>query len=314
MLAPESARPSLTSLPRRLTVGRKDCDVNIPNDASISRTHATFTVHAEAGGVTVCDTSKFGVHVDGVRLDPKNATGEVVLRDAPAATTCVVAFGCAKPVVYEAKLVYTPSDAQPVGGDDDDDATTDGDETDAEDRAVEGAPEPTNAEDENETETRRAAPAPAPAPRGVDAAEGKATTVFEPLPERARPAADASVSAPNLGRNPAGAVSSAVVDFKRFKKQRLGPPGAVSRRPAATGGAAAAARRRVLVRYADEAYDALPQWEDASVAAAHAAERADARRAEEMFEAGAGGTGAAARNGAAQKPAPRRRGAAARAR
>ena len=209
--------------------------MNIPNDASISRTHATFTVHAEAGGVTVCDTSKFGVHVDGVRLDPKNATGEVVLRGAPAATTCVVAFGCAKPVVYEAKLVYTPSDAQPVGGDDDDDATTDGDETDAEDRAVEGAPEPINAEDENETETRRAAPAPAPAPRGADAAEGKATTVFEPLPERTRPAADASVSAPNPGQNPAGAVSSAVVDFKRFKKQRLGPPGrfrVVRRRPA----------------------------------------------------------------------------------
>ena len=60
--------------------------MNIPNDASISRTHATFTVHAEAGGVTVCDLSKFGVHVDGVRLDPKHATGEVVLRDAPAAT------------------------------------------------------------------------------------------------------------------------------------------------------------------------------------------------------------------------------------
>ena len=288
--------------------------MNIPNDASISRTHATFTVHAEAGGVTVCDTSKFGVHVEGVRLDPKNATGEVVLRGAPAATTCVVAFGCAKPVVYEAKLVYTPSDAQPVGGDDDDDATTDGDETDAEDRAVEGAPEPINAEDENETETRRAAPAPAPAPRGADAAEGKATTVFEPLPERTRPAADASVSAPNPGQNPAGAVSSAVVDFKRFKKQRLGPPGAVSRRPAATGGAAAAARRRVLVRYADEAYDALPQWEDASVAAAHAAERADARCAEEMFADGPGRAGAAPRNGAAKKPAPRRRGAAARAR
>ena len=295
--------------------------MNIPNDASISRTHATFEAHAEAGGVTVCDTSKFGVHVDGVRLDPKNATGDVVLRGEAAPRTCAVALGCAKPAAYEAKLVYTPSDAQPVGGGDDD-ATTDGDETDAEDRAGEGVPEkelektPTDAEDENET--RRGAPAPAPArasaPRGADAAEGKATTVFEPLPERARPAADASVSAPNLGRNPAGAVSSAVVDFKRFKKQRLGPPGAVSRRPAATGGAAAAARRRVLVRYADEAYDALPQWEDASVAAAHAAERADARRAEEMFDAGAGGTGAAARNGAAQKPAPRRRGAAARAR
>ena len=255
------------------------------------------------------DTSKFGVRVDGVRLDP-NVTGEVVLRGTAAAPTCVVALGCAKPMAYEAKLVYTPSDARMGGSDVDDDATTDGDETDAEDRAVEGAPEPTNAEDENETETRRAAPA----PRGADAAEGKATTVFEPLPERARPAADASVSAPNLGQNPAGAVSSAVVDFKRFKKQRLGPPGAVSRRPAATGGAAAAARRRVLVRYADEAYDALPQWEDAGVAAAHAAERADARRAEEMFEAGAGGTGAAARNGAARKPAPRRRGAAARAR
>ena len=185
--------------------------MNIPNDASISRTHATFEAHAEAGGVTVCDTSKFGVHVDGVRLDPKNATGDVVLRGEAAPRTCAVALGCAKPAAYEAKLVYTPSDAQPVGGDDDDDATTDGDETDAEDRAVEGAPEPTNAEDENETETRRAAPA----PRGADAAEGKATTVFEPLPERARPAADASVSAPNLGQNPAGAVSSAVVDFKR---------------------------------------------------------------------------------------------------
>ena len=282
--------------------------MNIPNDASISRTHATFEALAEAGGVTVCDTSKFGVHVDGVRLDPKNATGDVVLRGEAAPRTCAVALGCAKPAAYEAKLVYTPSDAQPVGGGDDD-ATTDGDETDAEDRAGEGVPEkelektPTDAQDENET--RRGAPAPAraraSAPRGADAAEGKATTVFEPLPERTRPAADASVSAPNPGQNPAGAVSSAVVDFKRFKKQRLGPPGAVSRRPAATGGAAAAARRRVLVRYADEAYDALPQWEDASVAAAHAAERADARRAEEMFEAGAGGTGAAARNGAAQK-------------
>jgi hypothetical protein len=68
------------------------------------------------------------------------------------------------------------------------------------------------------------------------------------------------------------------------------------------------------VRYADEAYDALPQWEDASVAAAHAAARADARRAEEMFEDGPGGTVGAPRNGAAKKPAPRRRGAAARAR
>jgi hypothetical protein len=140
--------------------------VNIPNDASISRTHATFEAHAEAGGVTVCDTSKFGVHVDGVRLDPKNATGDVVLRGEAAPRTCAVALGCAKPAAYEAKLVYTPSDAQPVGGGDDD-ATTDGDETDAEDRAGEGVPEkelektPTDAEDENET--RRGAPAPAPA-------------------------------------------------------------------------------------------------------------------------------------------------------
>ena len=157
-------------------------------------------------------------------------------------------------------------------------------------------------------------PRPRPRPRGADAAEGKATTVFEPLPERARPAADASVSAPNPGQNLAGAVSSAVVDFKRFKKQRLGPPGAVSRRPAATGGAAAAARRRVLVRYADEAYDALPQWEDASVAAAHAAERADARRAEEMFEAGAGGTGARGKKRRRPETGAAAGGAAARAR
>ena len=40
----------------------------------------------------------------------------------------------------------------------------------------------------------------------------------------------------------------------------------------------------------------------------------DARRAEEMFEDGPGGVGAALRNGAARKPAPRRRGAVARAR
>ena len=295
--------------------------MNIPNDASISRTHATFMAHADAGGVTVCDTSKFGVRVDEVRLDPKagDMTGEVVLRGAAAALTCVVALGCAKPAAYEAKLVYTPSDARPGSGDDDDDATTDGDETDAEDRTVEGGPKPKNAENENEneneteTETRRAAPRPAPVPRGADAAEGKATTVFGALPERARRAADASASAQNPGQSPAEAVSNAVVDFKRFKKQRLGPPGAASHRPTVRGGGAAAARR-AIVRYADEAYDALPQWEDATVAAAHAAERADARRAEEMFEAGAGGTGAAARNGAAQKPAPRRRGAAARAR
>ena len=287
--------------------------MNIPNDASISRTHATFTAHAEAGGVTVRDTSKFGVRVDGVRLDP-NVTGEVVLRGTAAAPTCVVALGCAKPMAYEAKLVYTPSDARMGGSDVDDDATTDGDETDAEDRAVEGRPEPTNAENENENDTmmRRAAPRSAPATRGADAAEGKATTVFEPLPERARRAAEASASARHPARSPTEAVSSAVVNFKRFKKQRVGPPGGASRRPTAGGGAAAA--RRAIVRYADEAYDALPQWEDASVAAAHAAERADARRAEEMFADGPGRAGAAPRNGAAKKPAPRRRGAAARAR
>ena len=296
--------------------------MNIPNDASISRTHATFEAHAEAGGVTVCDTSKFGVHVDGVRLDPKNATGELVLRGEAAPRTCAVALGCAKPAAYEAKLVYTPSDAQPVGGGDDD-ATTDGEETDAEDGAVEGRPEkekaPNDAEDENENETRRGAPAPAPArasaPRGADAAEGKATTVFEPLPERARRAADASASYDEgPGRNRAETGSSVVVDFKRFKKQRLGPPGPSSSGPSGRRrGAGPAAARRAIVRYADEAYDALPQWEDASVAAAHAAARADARRAEEMFEDGPGGTGAAPRNGAAAKPAPRRRGAAARA-
>jgi hypothetical protein len=296
--------------------------VNIPNDASISRTHATFEAHAEAGGVTVCDTSKFGVHVDGVRLDPKNATGDVVLRGEAAPRTCAVALGCAKPAAYEAKLVYTPSDAQPVGGGDDD-ATTDGDETDAEDRAGEGVPEkelektPTDAEDENET--RRGAPAPAPArasaPRGADAAEGKATTVFEPLPERARRAADASASAPSPGLNRAETgLSGAPVDFKRFKKQRLGPAEPSVLSSGRRRGAGPAAARRAIVRYADEAYDALPQWEDASVAAAHAAARADARRAEEMFEDGPGGTGGAPRNGAAKKPAPRRRGAAARAR
>ena len=219
--------------------------------------------------------------------------------------------------------MYTPSEAQHNVGGGDDDATTDGDETDAEDRAGEGVPEkelektPTDAEDENET--RRGAPAPAPArasaPRGADAAEGKATTVFEPLPERARRAADASASAPSPGFNRAETGLSGVpVDFKRFKKQRLCPaePSVLSsgRRP----GAGPAAARRAIVRYADEAYDALPQWEDASAAAAHAAARADARRAEEMFEDGPGGTGAGPRNGAAKKPAPRRRGAAARAR
>lgn len=303
---------------KKLTVGRKDCDANIPNDASISRTHCTFLVGLDQNGVTVHDCSKFGVLVDGVRLDASDTNGAVFLRRRGEKKSCEVKFGCVKPVVYTARLVFTEEEEEEGAAEQEDDATTDGDVTDAEAEAGDDM-----REDENENEAPNAAPTPNPAQADAlhavsrpaqtnfgtaDVTEGKATTVFERLPP------------PRVRNGPPGGsnrddpepLEPTAVNFKKFKKQKLGLPGIEPATTTGRGarGARAAPPRRNIIRYADEAYDALPQWEDASAAATHAAERADVRTAEEMFlaEQTVGETG----GGAAKKPAPRRRGAAAR--
>ena len=108
----------------------------------------------------------------------------------------------------------------------------------------------------------------------VSAREGRATVVFEPLPSRAGTGTRA--------RDDATTATTTTRNFKKFRKTTRGP--AKSLAGADTSSARRA--RRLAVAYADEAYDALHQWEDATVAAAHAAARADAQTAEEMFETG----------------------------
>lgn len=150
------------------------------------------------------------------------------------------------------------------------------------------------------------AEAPASPRRERDAAyaarEGKSTVVFESIKaSRSRETAE-----------PAGRRADPR-NFKKFRK-------ALSSRGGASGGGGSTltARRRRVVRYADEAYDALHQWEDADVAARHEAARRDARTADEMFETG--NEGAGQRSGAAPgkrkaAAAPRKpRGAAAKGR
>jgi hypothetical protein len=261
--------------------------------------------NADHAGVTVCDVSKFGVHVDGVRVDPKRKQGEVLLvGDAAAKTECEIRFGCAKPLVYAGRLVFTER-ADPEGSGED--ATTDGDATDAEEETARNANR-AGANDEQENRAVRNVANVEPVSRramtplqrtrpflvepGADASESNATTVFEPLPARNTHISRRVLSSARLDgdRRP---------NFKTFKKQKLGPATADSTERFTVQ----PNRQRVLVRYADDAYDALPQWEDARVAAERAAERADARRAEEMFEES---------SRAAKKPLPRRRGAAAR--
>ena len=145
------------------------------------------------------------------------------------------------------------------------------------------------------------APPPPAAPTRVEdvgAREGRATVVFEPLPNRAGTGTRA--------RDDATTTTTTTRNFKKFRKTAHGPAG--SRAGADTSSARRA--RRPAVAYADEAYDALHQWEDATVAAAHAAARADARTAEEMFETGNDVRAPARSRPAARKP----RGAAAKGR
>jgi len=150
------------------------------------------------------------------------------------------------------------------------------------------------------------AEAPASPRRERDAAyaarEGKSTVVFESIKaSRSRETAE-----------PAGRRADPR-NFKKFRKASSSRGGA-----SGGGGSTLAARRRRVVRYADEAYDALHQWEDADVAARHEAARRDARTADEMFETG--NEGAGQRSGAAAgkrkaAAAPRKpRGAAAKGR
>ena len=151
------------------------------------------------------------------------------------------------------------------------------------------------------------AEAPASPRRERDAAyaarEGKSTVVFESIKaSRSRETAE-----------PAGRRGADPRNFKKFRKASSSRGGA-----SGGGGSTLTARRRRVVRYADEAYDALHQWEDADVAARHEAARRDARTADEMFETG--NEGAGQRSGAAPgkrkaAAAPRKpRGAAAKGR
>ena len=153
---------------------------------------------------------------------------------------------------------------------------------------------------EGRAETGTAPPPPAAPTRAEDvgAREGRATGVFEPRPIRAGTGTRA--------RDDATTAMTTTRNFKKFRKTTHGP--AKSRAGADTSSARRA--RRPAVAYADEAYDALHQWEDATVAAAHAAARADAQTAEEMFETGNQVRAPARRRPAARKP----RGAAAKGR
>jgi pSer/pThr/pTyr-binding forkhead associated (FHA) protein len=285
-----------TISPPRLTVGRKDCAFIIPNDASISRTHCTFVAGADHEGVTVHDSSKFGVTVDGEKLDPKNKNGQVVLRGA-SQVSCEIKFGCAKPAVYTATLVFTENEHIEQEASD---ATTDAEAND-------DTREEENNSRENEAPVQPVRPVEVPVtplarPQHTQLAtgekweEGKATTVFEALSERRVGGGNDRVS------NASNQSTVNLVNFKKFKKQRIGPSDGTA--VGQTNNQNGRHPRRTVLRYADEAYDALPQWEDASVAATHAAERADAQTAEEMF--------VEERRTQKKKPAPRRRGAAAR--
>ena len=121
--------------------------------------------------------------------------------------------------------------------------------------------------------------------------EGKATVVFESIP-------DPETRAANRATGGSAADDSRVMNFKRFRKTVHGPAAAAREgnqgRRARAGAPAADRGRGPVIRYADEVYDALQQWEDADVAAMHARQRRDAARAEDMFnENGDGGGGGA---------------------
>ena len=115
--------------------------------------------------------------------------------------------------------------------------------------------------------------------------EGKATVVFESIPSP-RPRPDDARRRPET---PGDSTRAGVPNFKRFRKQAA--PGRVGRSPASVGDG----RRRSaapVVRYADEVYDALHQWEDGEVAAMHERLRREAALADDMFDREGDGRGA----------------------
>ena len=132
--------------------------------------------------------------------------------------------------------------------------------------------------------------------------EGKATVVFESIP-------DPETRAANRATGGSAADDSRVMNFKRFRKTVHGPAAAAREgnqgRRARAGAPAADRGRGPVIRYADEVYDALQQWEDADVAAMHARQRRDAARAEDMFNENDDGGGGGARGRAKPKAKPR---------
>jgi hypothetical protein len=169
----------------------------------------------------------------------------------------------------------------------------------------------------------RAAPAAALGPvvyaEENGALDGKAVVSYEPglVVRRALAANGVNDGGGGGSGSGSGGVDSNATDstegvpnFKRFRKTvHFGVAAAAAAAAAAGGGGGRPAqRRKLVVKYADEAYDTLHQWEDVNVAARHAQDRADARVAEEMFAAeargdGARGTAASSRGGkASAKP------------
>ena len=79
---------------RKYVIGRKDCDIVITGDISISRRHATISVskvdpadHKQpVEGITILDTSKVGVQINGSKIAPKADTS---LKDGD-----FISFGC----------------------------------------------------------------------------------------------------------------------------------------------------------------------------------------------------------------------------
>ena len=132
--------------------------------------------------------------------------------------------------------------------------------------------------------------------------EGKATVVFESIPDPETRAANRATGGPRA--------DDSRVNFKRFRKTVHGPDAAAREggnqgRRARAGAPSANRGRGPVIRYADEVYDALQQWEDADVAAMHARQRRDAARAEDMFNENDDGGGGGAKGRAKPKAKPR---------
>ena len=111
--------------------------------------------------------------------------------------------------------------------------------------------------------------------------EGKATVVFEAIASPRRN----DRTTPGDARTTPG-----VPNFKRFRKQAV--PGRVGRSAASVGDGRRRRPAAPVVRYADETYDALHQWEDGEVAAMHERLRREAALADDMFDREGDGRGA----------------------